>query len=221
MSYTFAIGDIHGCLKPLKNLLSIIEGSQPNGGTIVFLGDYVDRGPDSKGVIDLIMAGPQKKGWMWISLKGNHEDMMEGALTGRDEPDMWVVNGGANTMDSYGGKPDKAHVDWIAALPLKHQDEHRVYAHADMDGTTPFDEQREAVLLWSRKAPHFSGDYWGKHLVHGHTPGHDHPKTIGNRTNVDSAAVFGGSLSCAVFADDTPGPPIDFISVRARTSEAA
>lgn len=218
MAYTFAIGDIHGCFAELKSLLARIELARPSGGTVVFLGDYVDRGPESKGVINLIMAGPENERWKWIALKGNHEDMMVGALTGHDAPDMWLMNGGTTTMRSYDRKPVKAHVDWAAALPLKYQDEHRVYAHADMDGEVPYDEQREAVLLWSRKAPHFSGDYWGKHLVHGHTPAMDNPKTIGNRTNVDSGCVFGGKLSCAVFDDDLPGAPVEFMSV---TSEAS
>lgn len=221
MSYTFAIGDIHGCLGPLKNLLAIIEGSRPDGGTVVFLGDYVDRGPDSKGVVDLIIAGPQKKGWTWISLKGNHEDMMVGAYDGEYELVWWLGNGGTETLASYGGGLSAEPIEWMRSLPLKHEDANRIYVHAGLDETVPLSEQTEQTMLWSRRPPHFSGDYWGKHLVHGHTPGHDHPKTIGNRTNVDSAAVFGGSLSCAVFADDTPGPPIDFISVRSRVSEPA
>ncbi|KQY20250.1 metallophosphoesterase family protein [Rhizobium sp. Root483D2] len=210
MSYTFAIGDIHGCLDKLKALVSKIEAARP-GGTIVFLGDYVDRGPESKGVIDFIMAGPSKATWTWVALKGNHEDMMVGALTGEDDPGMWLMNGGKQTMDSYGGKPDPSHVKWIKGLPTKYRDENRVYAHADMDDSVPFDEQREAVLLWSRKPEHYSGTYWGKHFVHGHTPSHRNPNTIGNRTNLDSGAVFGGKLSCAIFHDESAGGPLDFI----------
>jgi serine/threonine protein phosphatase 1 len=220
MSYTFAIGDVHGCLEPLLRLIGRIEVSRPEGGTIVFLGDYVDRGPDSKGVIDLIMAGPQRAGWKWVALKGNHEDMMVGALTGEDQPDMWLLNGGTATMDSYEGKPVRAHVDWAKSLPLKHRDEHRFYVHADMLEDVPYEEQSENVLLWSRKPKDYSGEYGGKHLVHGHTPINE-PTTIGNRTNVDSACVFGGKLSCAVFHDETPGPPIEFMSVPARIPQPA
>ena len=210
MSYTFAIGDIHGCLDKLKTLIGKIEAARP-GGTVVFLGDYVDRGPDSKGVIDFIMAGPSKPEWKWIALKGNHEDMMDGTLSGVDDPTGWLMNGGRETLDSYGGKPDRSHVEWISSLALKHSDANRVYAHADMDDSVPFEEQREAILLWSRKPAHYSGTYWGKHFVHGHTPSHQNPMTVGNRTNLDSGAVFGGKLSCAVFHDDTPGGPLEFI----------
>ncbi|MBD9455931.1 serine/threonine protein phosphatase [Rhizobium sp. RHZ02] len=220
MSYTFAIGDVHGCLEPLLRLVSRIEMSRPEGGTIVFLGDYVDRGPDSRGVIDFIMAGPQKKAWKWIALKGNHEDMMVGALTGREAPDLWLLNGGDATMDSWDGKPIRAQVDWAGSLPLKHQDEHRFYVHAGMLEDVSYDDQTEKILLWSRLPNDYSGEYGGKHLVHGHTPIGE-PTTIGNRTNVDSACVFGNKLSCAVFHDETRGPPIEFMSVPARIFQPA
>lgn len=211
---TFAIGDIHGCIEPMRRLLTRIE-AYSSGGTVVFLGDYVDRGPDSKGVIDLVMDGPKNDGWVWVALKGNHEDMMVGAIDGQYEMDWWVGNGGAQTILSYEGKPIPEHVEWLRDLPLKHADQHRIYAHAGLDETVPFSEQTEQTLLWSRKPPHYSGEYWGKHLVHGHTPSDRNPQTIGNRTNVDSACIFGGKLSCAVFDDDVAGGPIDFIEVSA------
>lgn len=216
MNLTYAIGDVHGCLEPLKNILAIIERTTPSGGTVVFLGDYVDRGPDSKGVIDLIMAGPKKAGWAWVALKGNHEDMMVGAIDGEYEMNWWIGNGGGQTMLSYDGNPILEHVEWLRKLPLKHEDAHRIYVHADVDETVPIDEQTEQTMLWSRKPPHYSGQYWGKHLVHGHTPSINNPMTVGNRTNVDSAAVFGGKLSCVVFDDDIAGEPIDVISVRSQ-----
>ena len=75
MPYTFAVGDIHGCHDELDRLLDIIEHGWP-GGTVVFLGDYVDRGPDSRAVVKRIMAGPSSSAWRWIALKGNHEELM-------------------------------------------------------------------------------------------------------------------------------------------------
>jgi serine/threonine protein phosphatase 1 len=214
MAYTFAIGDVHGCIDPLKRLISRIEMARPEGGTVVFLGDYIDRGPDSKGVVDLLIAGPQKPGWKWVALKGNHEDMMVSCVNGENPLEWWIGNGGAETLASYGGELTGYHLDWADELPLKHADEHRVYVHACMDGTLPYDEQSEQEMLWSRKPPHFSGEYWGKHLVHGHTPISE-ATTTGNRTNVDSACVFGGKLSCAVFDDDMAGGPIEFMTVPA------
>lgn len=212
MTRTYAIGDIHGCLDKLKAMLERIEAWQ-TGGKVVFLGDYVDRGPDSAGVIDLIMAGPTKPGWEWIALKGNHEDMMVTCIRGENPIEWWIGNGGAQTIASYGGEVTEGHLEWCAALPLVHTDEHRIFAHAGLDETVSLENQTEHDLLWSRKPPHYSGEYWGKHLVHGHTPSEENPVTIGNRTNVDSAAVFGGKLSCAIFIDDEPGSPMGFIQV--------
>lgn len=220
MTYTFAIGDIHGCLARLEAMLGKIERSRPTGGTVVFLGDYVDRGPNSRGVIGLVMGGPRNDKWKWVALKGNHEAMMVSCIRGEDPISWWLGNGGHETMSSYEFAPDPAdrripeeHLNWAAALPEKHEDRYRIFVHAGVDETIPLEDQSSQDLLWKRFPPHWSGTYWGKHLVHGHTPDPENPMTIGNRTNVDSACVFGGKLSCAVFADDQPGGPLEFISV--------
>jgi len=210
MSRTYAIGDIHGCLDKLVAMLERIEAWQ-SGGKVVFLGDYVDRGPDSAGVINLLMAGPQKPGWEWVILKGNHEDMMASCLRGDNPLEWWVGNGGMQTLASYGGEVPEEHLRWCETLPLKHVDEHRIFVHAGVDEAVPLDEQTEQELLWSRKPPHYSGEYWGRHLVHGHTPSEQNPSIVGNRTNLDSAAVFGGKLSCAIFIDEEPGSPMGFM----------
>lgn len=221
MGLTFAIGDIHGCLDQMEALLAKIELASPSGGTVVFLGDYVDRGPNSRGVIDRVMAGPAKDKWKWIALKGNHEAMMVSCIRGEDPMEWWLGNGGHETMSSYEfttevavGRIPETHLNWVAALPEKHDDRYRIFVHAGVDETIPLEEQPSQDLLWKRFPPHWSGNYWDKHLVHGHTPDLDNPKTIGNRTNVDSACVFGGRLSCAVFDDGEPGEPMDFISVK-------
>jgi serine/threonine protein phosphatase 1 len=214
MSYTFAIGDIHGCIDPLNRMLDCIE-AYASGGTVVFLGDYVDRGPDSRAVIDRLIAGPQSANWHWIALKGNHEDMMVGAHTGQCDESWWLDNGGIETLQSYGGGIPKEHLGWAQSLPLIHTDEHRIFVHAGIRDGAYLEDQTPEDLLWTRVSPDHSGEYWGKHLVHGHTPSASNPKTIGNRTNLDSACVFGGRLSCAVFDDSTPGGPIEFVEVKA------
>lgn len=213
MRYTFAIGDIHGCADRLYAMIDKIEMARPDGGTVVFLGDYVDRGPNSRGVIGRIMAGPKSEKWKWIALKGNHEDMMVSCIRGIDPITWWLGNGGTETVMSYDGRVSDGHLKWADSLSEKHEDKHRLYVHAGVDETTPWNEQESRDLLWKRFPPDWSGNYWGKHLVHGHTPSKLHPITIGNRTNLDSACVFGGTLSCAVFADDEPGAPLEFISV--------
>lgn len=207
---TFAVGDIHGCLAQLEALLASIEAAAP-GGRVIFLGDLVDRGPDSRGVVERIMAGPRKAGWEWITLKGNHEAMLLSARKDYADMGLWLMNGGDETMASYGGAIPLSHLVWMAELPSIIVERYRIFVHAGVDDTIPLDEQDDDILLWMRTDPDYSGTYWGKHLCHGHTPSSRNPRTVGSRTNVDSGAVFNGALSCAVFDDDVPGGPIDFL----------
>ncbi|OAP39989.1 serine/threonine protein phosphatase [Sinorhizobium glycinis] len=207
---TFAVGDIHGCLAELDALLAAIESAAP-GGRVIFLGDLVDRGPESRGVVERIMAGPAKPGWQWITLKGNHEDMLLSARKGLAEMSSWLMNGGDETLESYGGAIPLSHLVWMAELPSIIVEPYRIFVHAGVEETIPLEEQGDDILLWMRIEPNYSGYYWGKHVCHGHTPSRSNPRTVGNRTNVDSGAVFGGVLSCAVFDDDVPGGPLDFL----------
>lgn len=209
MSYTFAVGDIHGCLAPLERLLGRIE-AYANQGRVVFLGDYIDRGPDSRGVIDLLMRGPTA-GWEWICLKGNHEAMMVAMLRKRSVSSHWIENGGAETLVSFGGEIPADVISWCDDLPLYSKDSHRFFVHAGVEPRRPTAAQIEQVLLWHRFPPEYPGGYQGLHLVHGHTPSEANPRTVGNRTNVDSACVFGGALSCAVFDNNVAGGPVDFL----------
>src|SRR4051794_19371788 len=103
MSFTFAIGDIHGCHEQLLQMLETLEAFY-SGGRIVFLGDYIDRGPDSRSVVERVMAGPTKPDWEWIALKGNHEAMMVAAVGAGDHVAGWLENGGVETIESYNGQ---------------------------------------------------------------------------------------------------------------------
>jgi serine/threonine protein phosphatase 1 len=212
MSITFAIGDIHGCIDPMNRLLARIE-AYAGHGTIVFLGDYIDRGPDSRAVVERLMAGPESPGWVWIALKGNHEHMMVSAHNGQSDESWWLENGGLQTLQSYGAGIPEEHLNWAQALPFLHADEHRIFVHAGVREGAYFEEQSPNDLMWTRFPDQYSGTYWGKHLCHGHTPSPKNPMTVGDRTNIDSACVFGGRLASAVFEDDKPGGPIEFIQV--------
>jgi serine/threonine protein phosphatase 1 len=216
MSFTFAIGDIHGCHAQLQRLLESIEAQWP-AGRIIFLGDYIDRGPDSRAVVERIMAGPTKPGWEWTALKGNHEAMMVAALKQRKQVSLWLDNGGSETLDSFGGRVADHVVDWMDALPTMICDQQRIFVHACVDEALPLDKQPERTLLWSRPVEGHNGRYWGMHLCHGHTPAPENPITIGNRTNIDSGCVYGGSLTAAVFDDDTPGAPVRFVIIPNRS----
>jgi serine/threonine protein phosphatase 1 len=213
VAYTFAIGDIHGCHRELESLLSLIE-FEARGGTVVFLGDYVDRGPDSRAVVERIMTGPISPGWRWIPLKGNHEELMVRARRRDDDPLMWLTNGGGSTLVSFGGDIPASVLDWADTLPLYFEDRYRVFVHSGVvDESVPLAAQESRTLLWRRPFPGEGGDYWGKHLVHGHTPSDDNPETIGNRTNIDTGCAYGGGLTAAVFDDDRPGAPLRFLRV--------
>ncbi|HEV7306597.1 metallophosphoesterase family protein [Ensifer sp.] len=210
---TFAIGDIHGRSDLLQALLDKIEAYAP-AGRVIFLGDLIDRGPDSRGVVERIMAGPTRPGWSWLTLKGNHEEMLWGASSGESDVEWWLMNGGQETLLSYDGTVPGRHRKWIRDLPSILVEPYRIYVHAGVDETLPLSRQGDEIFLWIRRPDDYSGEYWGRHLCHGHTPNTFNPRTVGNRTNVDSGAVFSGVLSCAVFDDAVPGGPIDFLQTK-------
>lgn len=208
--FTFAVGDIHGCLEQLEALLASIE-SVVAGGRVVFLGDLVDRGPDSRGVVERIMGGPRRASWEWITLKGNHEAMLLAARKGQAEMSLWLTNGGEETMASYGGAIPLSHLVWMAELPSLVVDRHRIFVHAGVDETIPLEEQGDDISSGSapiRTTPVPIGASMSATDIR---RAEAIPATVGNRTNVDSGAVFGGMLSCAVFDDDRAGGPIDFL----------
>lgn len=216
MSKTYVIGDLHGQFDLMQQALAEIERSRHSGGTVVFLGDYVDRGPQSKQVVERLMQGPPA-GWRWVCLKGNHEDMMAETIGGPDEG-WWLGNGGDATVASYGGDIPREHLEWCRSLPMMHQDKHRVYVHAGVEPSRPLTEmeQGESVLLWMRY-PENCDVECDKHVVHGHTPFRDGPVLMAGRTNLDTGAVFFGRLVVGVFDDDKPGGPAGLITIRSLT----
>lgn len=215
MGKTYAIPDLHGRYDLMRMALDKIEAGNPAGGKVVFLGDYIDRGPDSRKIIETLMAGPPEH-WEWVCLKGNHEDMMVGTLGGPDEY-WWRANGGNETMASYGDvPPPQEHLDWCQSLPMIHDDGKRVFVHAAIDSTKPVHEQNEAVLLWKRyNPPNADEPFPSRHIVHGHTPERSGPMLYPSRTNLDAGAVFTGNLAIAVFDDDKYGGPSQIWKVTA------
>lgn len=213
MSKTFAIADIHGRFDLLAAAIDRVESGNPTGGKIVFLGDYVDRGPESAHVLERLMSGPDDPGrWVWVCLKGNHEDMMVSTL-GREEEEWWLRSGGVATVTSFGGKIPPEPLQWCKGLPTWHEDAHRVYVHAAVDPSKPLAEQTEALLLWTRYQKNQDDGYRGKHVVHGHTPEKSGPICLSERTNLDTGAVYSGRLVVGVFDDDIPGGPRSFIEI--------
>jgi serine/threonine protein phosphatase 1 len=216
---TFAIADLHGRFDLLQDALVEIERYPAGavGRTVVFLGDYIDRGPQGAEVIERLVLGPPP-GWRWICLKGNHEAMMAIALQNPDQIDWWIGNGGDATIRSY--QPHRelmaAHLAWVQALPTLHVDAHRVFVHGGVDPAIPLDRQPDKTLLWKRY-PRDAGEGHGDlHVVHGHDPNEDGPLRHPGRTDLDTLAWATGRLVVGVFDDARPGGPIDLIELRRR-----
>jgi aromatic-L-amino-acid decarboxylase len=168
---TIAIGDIHGCSRALHSLLAVIRPERSD--TLITLGDYVDRGPDSAGVInimtDLISS------CTLIPLLGNHELMMTNGLKSRREFEFWMFNGGKATVKSYGGNMNKMpmhHRTFLNFCKPWYETDTHIFVHAAYDPELPMEEQPEELLFWQhvdeRYMPerHFSG----KTVICGHTP---------------------------------------------------
>lgn len=221
MSKTYAIADLHGRYDLLCDALaSIAAYAGDETGTVVTLGDYVDRGPQSRQIVERLMDG-LTDGWSLVCLKGNHEDMMVGAVRGDYHADWWIGNGGGNTMASYGAEPPKSHIDWMANLPLSYTDGKRIFCHAGVDETVPIAEQIEETLVWSRVGKHVNYQHDEGYVVHGHTPFEDGPIELPGRLNLDTGAVWTNRLVVAVFDDAKDGGPIDYIEVRSSATQVA
>ena len=215
MSLTYVIPDIHGRYDLINDALAEIA-ARGDPGIIVTIGDYVDKGPESKQVIDRLLSGVAE-GWSLVTLKGNHDAMMAEALRDPSRMAAWLAKGGDAALASYGGDPaavPQDHIDWLDRLQLMHVDAHRIYVHAGVDPEIALDQQSEATLLWKRYPKGFSGGFGDRHVVHGHDNFPEGPLLYQGRTNLDTLAWRTGRLTIGVFDDDRAGGPVDFIVVR-------
>lgn len=224
----YAVGDIHGRSDLLASVLAKIEGhigSHPiEVAKIIFLGDYVDRGPNTVGVIDMLsnLSGDSR----FVFLKGNHEAFMLAALEDRRVLSDWLWAGGRETLQSYGVTvPMRAtaddlqaalsasleaipphHVGFLNGLQHKHVVGDYVFVHAGLRPGVPLGAQSSRDLMSIREEfLQFSGSH-GYVVVHGHTPV-ETPDIKSNRVNIDTGAYITGNLTCAVFE----GTEISFI----------
>jgi serine/threonine protein phosphatase 1 len=207
---TFAIGDIHGCLAKLESLLAACDAFRGSRkARFIFLGDYVDRGPRSKDVVNLLIEGGRTRDPSFLCLRGNHEEMLL-RVADRDRSDRdlmtWWGNGGEATLESYGvddpGDLPIEHLEWLRSLPLTTSDHHRMFVHAGIRPGIALSSQSDQDLLWIREPFLSSEEDHGILVVHGHTPTHNQkPDQRQNRVNIDTGACFGGPLTAAVFSD--------------------
>ena len=217
----YAVGDVHGCLDRLTVLHALIAAdlaarpvAQP---VLVHLGDYVDRGPDSAGVVALLAAGAPVPGLPTVNLMGNHEHMMLAALASgeAEAAELWLANGGADSLHSWGVPRSAQPNDWAAHLPiphllflrdlaLRHQAGGYLFVHAGVRPGIKLDQQTRHDLLWIREPFLSSAQDHGAIVVHGHTP-RPEPAVRSNRIGIDTGAVMGGMLTCAVLEADRLG----------------
>jgi serine/threonine protein phosphatase 1 len=178
----------------------------------VFLGDYIDRGPDSRGVLDFLIDLQSRRPDAVTCLCGNHEDMALNAIGDPSQIPQWVIfNGGDKALRSFGvTRPSDVparYIDWMRSLKTHIDDGVRFFVHAGIDPDRPLDQQSRHDMLWMREP--FLSDLrdFGRFIVHGHTPLRSgRPDLRLNRVNVDTAAVLGGPLTAAVFHDNIAAP---------------
>lgn len=225
----YAIADLHGRYDLLLEAVNkIYAHAGEDDYKIITLGDYIDRGPQSKEIIDFLI---EHSGADFICLKGNHEDMMVRTIREPLDPDWWLGNGGNTTMKSYGsevrvspyyGIPPvgwdphvvyPSHVDWLEQLPLYYETEKQVFVHAGIPfPDVPLDKQDKEKMIWMLYGKTDSGGYQGKHVVHGHHQFADGPHVWEGRTDLDVFAWHEGRIVVGVF-DDTQNKALEFIEV--------
>jgi serine/threonine protein phosphatase 1 len=217
---TYAIGDIHGCADALARLLARIEAHGAGAPRrLVFLGDDIDRGPDSADVIATLRALQAAEPDRVVCLMGNHESLMLGAYRGGFGAAPWLENGGVATLRSFETSDPEALprdvLAWMSALPTVWADARRYYVHAGFRPGRPGIDPDPETHLWIRE-PFLSADYdFGRHVVHGHTPQRGgRPDLRRHRTNLDTACVYGATLTAGVFTD-AQDAPVEILQVPA------
>jgi len=218
----YAIGDVHGELERLDALLRLIRDDaarHQQAYQVVFLGDLIDRGPDSRGVV--VRAKQMCEVGEAVAIKGNHEELMLHAYGHRESIGIyhWAENGGDETilsyarangfMDDFRDAIDADHIAWLDKLPVMIRDEERglVFVHGGIDPKT-FPNCTDELMMWTRSRAFFNSESWPDReetrdiiVIHGHTPPDDYrPELQRRRINVDTGACFGGPLTAVVLA---------------------
>ncbi len=221
----YAVGDIHGRADLLvtlhDHLLDDAVAAAAGRKVLVYLGDYVDRGPRSFDVVEMLIEAPLE-GFEIVHLKGNHEDFLlrflEADLEADPEADLWFINGGDTTLQSYSvplltvpfglAELESVRRAFLAALPPSHMtffqglkmfhvEGDYLFVHAGIKPGVPLDEQDEEDLLWIREGFLDSDADFGHMVVHGHTPEVE-TDVRPNRIGIDTGAVFTDRLTCLV-----------------------
>lgn len=219
----YAIGDIHGYLNELERAHRLIAEDRARvkdqNAPVVHVGDLCDRGPDTRGVIEFLLAG-RERGENWVSLMGNHDRLFGWFLETPPRPDPHLIAGwtyfsdgvgGVETLRSYGieiGRRERlksvhtralaavptAHREFVQNLPTSFETDEQIFVHAGIRPGIPMALQDEEDLLWIRREFHDDPREHGKLVVHGHTPV-EQVTHYGNRLNIDTGAGYGRPIS--------------------------
>lgn len=196
----FAIGDVHGCADELEELLSMLPLNSDS--TVVMLGDYIDRGPYSRRVIEILIEWKTKHNI--VTLSGNHEEMLREFLDGSNPQRVarFILNGGSSTLADFADDHGEwvipsSHLKFLDELQLWYETDDHFFVHAgvpdislkELDAVRDRDE-----LLWIRRAFIGNSRRWEKRIVHGHTPVNA-VEVSASRINVDTACAYGGFLT--------------------------
>ena len=220
----YAIGDMHGRLDLLQKLEGKIQADADSSGAAiriaVYLGDYIDRGPDSRALIDWLIEG-HLDGFETHLLKGNHEDRMLKYLEGPNGGKRWLAIGGLETLQSYGISASTLpslkqgdqwrkelirqlppeHMTFLSNLEIKYECGDYLFVHAGVKPGVALEDQNVQDFLWIRDEFLGSTEDFGRMVVHGHSIGAT-PQIQSNRICVDTGAYYSGHLTAAVLEGD-------------------
>ena len=204
MSRSIVFGDIHGCSEALSSVLGDLDIQSDD--TVIFLGDYVDRGSDSAAVIDTLIGLRER--CTVHTLLGNHEIMMLTAIKEKSERAFWESCGGKQTLASYGGSYDEippAHIEFLEECKLYHEEADYFYVHANYAADKPLDKQPEYILLWEHLTAHMPAAHVsGKTAIVGHTPQRDgEVLVVDHLICIDTYCYGGGWLTALDLSTQT------------------
>lgn len=206
-------GDIHGAVGALRRLLARVDPRADD--TLIFLGDYIDRGEDSRAVLDTLIE--LERAHLCVFLKGNHEDMFLTACDGGlSDWSLWLQNGGMTTLRDFDqALPPERYMDWLLRLRLHFETETHYFVHAGLRPGAPPDATSDHERLWIRE-PFLSSAYdWGKRVIFGHTVQFGEPLVQPNKIGIDTGAFVPGigKLTCLLI------PEMRFIFSRGRSRQ--
>ncbi|HCI29145.1 MAG TPA: metallophosphoesterase family protein [Fervidobacterium sp.] len=207
----WAIGDIHGCLKALEKLIDQI--SPTNDDKLIFLGDYVDRGPDSKEVVDFLCS--LSKTVDCTFLRGNHEQMLLDVLDSNEDTYRWIINGASYTWRSYGNMHSmltyEEHMEFFRSTKYYHVEENvekangdtgrYLFVHAGVRPNVPVEKQDPQDLVWIREEFILRQHNLGYIVIFGHTPLED-ILVEKDKIGIDTGCVYGGKLTAYCITND-------------------